>query len=61
MGLHRVGHDWRDLAAAAAAAVGYKSEKGVIEDLKIKKNLKKRTVADSFWYMAKPIQYCKVK
>ena len=27
MGLHRVGHDWSDLAAAAAAAAAYPIEK----------------------------------
>ena len=33
MGLHRVGHDWSDLAAAAAAAGKYwrQKEKGVAE------------------------------
>ena len=32
MGLHRVGHDWRDLAAAAAAAAGLLESKGILQN-----------------------------
>ena len=37
MGLHRVRHDWSDLAAAAAAAVFWNWVKGVVSEAQLKR------------------------
>ena len=52
-GLHRVGHDWSDLAAAAAAAktVSPRRETAVETQIRIqgRKRVRERAVDEKFW------------
>ena len=67
LGLHRVGHDWSDLAAAAAAARGWYTgmtqRDGMGWDMggRFRMGNTCTPMADSCQCMAKPIQYHKGK
>ena len=67
LGSHKVGRDWSDLAAAAAAARGWYTgmtqRDGMGRDMggRFRMGNTCTPMADSCQCMAKPIQYCKVK
>jgi hypothetical protein len=50
-GSHRVGHDWSDLAAAAAKTVSPRRETAVETQIRIqgRKRVRERAVDEKFW------------